>query len=201
MVRDEELPASIFSSIVRRLGLLIPISFGAMLFIFALIRLIPGDSMEVMMGERRVDPRIHAGILYRPGLDKPLYQQHLGYVGNLAQDNLDGSSITREDAWHEFLTLSPTTLEPSLAAMLFAGTSGLLIGAIIVLKRGSLFDHGVMMVSLTGCSMPIFWRGLVLIILLSVLLGWTPVFGRPDLLYDIESKTGFMSIDALLSDE
>ncbi|WP_038818289.1 ABC transporter permease subunit, partial [Pseudomonas aeruginosa] len=97
--------------------------------------------------------------------------------------------------------LFPATLELSLAAMLFAGTFGLLAGVIAALKRGSLFDHGVMTVSLAGYSMPIFWWGLILIMLFSVSLGWTPVSGRLDLLYDIEPKTGFMLIDTLLSDE
>ncbi len=72
---------------------------------------------------------------------------------------------------------------------------------IAALKRGSLFDHGVMTISLAGYSMPIFWWGLILIMLFSVSLGWTPVSGRLDLLYDIEPKTGFMLIDTLLSDE
>lgn len=72
--------------------------------------------------------------------------------------------------------------------MLFAGTFGLLAGVIAALKRGSLFDHGVMTVSLAGYSMPIFWWGLILIMLFSVSLGWTPVSGRLDLLYDIEPR-------------
>ena len=189
------------SFIARRLGLLIPTFFGVTLLTFALIRLIPGDPVEVMMGERRVDPQMHAEALHRLGLDKPLYQQYLDYVGNLAQGNLGESLTTREGVWHEFLTLFPATLELSLAAMLFAGTFGLLAGVIAALKRGSLFDHGVMTVSLAGYSMPIFWWGLILIMLFSVSLGWTPVSGRLDLLYDIEPKTGFMLIDTLLSDE
>ncbi|QWW07578.1 ABC transporter permease subunit [Pseudomonas aeruginosa] len=145
------------SFIARRLGLLIPTFFGVTLLTFALIRLIPGDPVEVMMGERRVDPQMHAEALHRLGLDKPLYQQYLDYVGNLAQGNLGESLTTREGVWHEFLTLFPATLELSLAAMLFAGTFGLLAGVIAALKRGSLFDHGVMTVSLAGYSMPIFW--------------------------------------------
>lgn len=181
------------SFIARRLGLLIPTFFGVTLLTFALIRLIPGDPVEVMMGERRVDPQMHAEALHRLGLDKPLYQQYLDYVGNLAQGNLGESLTTREGVWHEFLTLFPATLELSLAAMLFAGTFGLLAGVIAALKRGSLFDHGVMTVSLAGYSMPIFWWGLILIMLFSVSLGWTPVSGRLDLLYDIEPNLALHS--------
>ena len=189
------------SFIARRFGLLIPTFFGVTLLTFALIRLIPGDPVEVMMGERRVDPQMHAEAMHRLGLDKPLYQQYLDYVGNLAQGNLGESLTTRDSVWHEFLTLFPATLELSLAALLFAGVFGLLAGVIAALKRGSLFDHGVMTISLAGYSMPIFWWGLILIMLFSVSLGWTPVSGRLDLLYDIEPKTGFMLIDTLLSDE
>ncbi|MGY4534913.1 dipeptide transport system permease protein [Pseudomonas sp. TE3786] len=187
--------------IARRLGLLIPTFFGITLLTFSLIRLIPGDPVEVMMGERRVDPVMHAEALERLGLNKPLYEQYLNYIGDLAQGNLGESLRTRESVWHEFLTLFPATLELSLAALLFAGTLGLLAGVVAALKRGSLFDHGVMGISLAGYSMPIFWWGLLLIMFFSVGLGWTPVSGRIDLLYDIEPKTGFMLIDTLLSDE
>lgn len=189
------------SFIARRLGLLIPTFFGVTLLTFALIRLIPGDPVEVMMGERRVDPEMHAQAMIRLGLDKPLYEQYLTYIGKLAQGDLGESLRTRESVWHEFLTLFPATLELALAALLFAGTLGVLAGVLAALRRGSLFDHGVMGISLTGYSMPIFWWGLLLIMFFSVWLGWTPVSGRIDLLYDIEPKTGFMLIDTLLSDE
>ncbi|MBQ53303.1 MULTISPECIES: ABC transporter permease subunit [Pseudomonas] len=189
------------SFIARRLGLLIPTFFGVTLLTFALIRMIPGDPVEVMMGERRVDPAMHAEALHRLGLDKPLYAQYFDYIGNLAHGDLGESLRTRESVWHEFTTLFPATLELSLAALLFAGTLGLIAGVIAALKRGSLFDHGVMGISLAGYSMPIFWWGLLLIMFFSVWLGWTPVSGRIDLLYDIEPRTGFMLIDTLLSDE
>ena len=187
--------------IARRFGLLIPTFFGVTLLTFALIRLIPGDPVEVMMGERRVDPQMHADAMHRLGLDKPLYQQYFDYIGNLAQGNLGESLRSRVGVWDEFLTLFPATLELSVAAMLFATVFGVLAGIIAALRRGSTVDHGVMGVALTGYSMPIFWWGLLLIMLFSVQLGWTPVSGRLDLLYDIPPRTGFMLIDTLLSDE
>ena len=187
--------------IARRFGLLIPTFFGVTLLTFALIRLIPGDPVEVMMGERRVDPQMHAEAMHRLGLDKPLYQQYFDYVGNLAQGNLGESLRSRVGVWDEFLTLFPATLELSVAAMLFATVFGVLAGILAALRRGSTVDHGVMGVALTGYSMPIFWWGLLLIMLFSVQLGWTPVSGRLDLLYDIPPRTGFMLIDTLLADE
>jgi dipeptide transport system permease protein len=190
-----------FAFLARRLGLLIPTFFGVTLLTFALIRLIPGDPVEVMMGERRIDPELHAQAMERLGLNKPLYQQYVDYIGRLAHGDLGESLRTRESVWTEFTALFPATLELALAAMLFAGTLGLLAGVIAALKRGSLFDHGVMGLSLTGYSMPIFWWGLILILIFSVNLGWTPVSGRIDLLYDIPPITSFMLIDTLLSDE
>ena len=189
------------SFIARRLLLLIPTFFGVTLLTFALIRMIPGDPVEVMMGERRVDPVMHAEAMERLGLNKPLYAQYFDYIGQLAQGDLGQSLRTRESVWSEFLTLFPATVELALAALLFAGTLGLIAGVIAALKRGSLFDHGVMGISLAGYSMPIFWWGLLLIMFFSVWLGWTPVSGRIDLLYDIPPVTGFMLIDTLLSGE
>lgn len=189
------------SFIARRLGLLIPTFFGVTLLTFALIRLIPGDPVEVMMGERRVDPEMHAQAMERLGLNKPLYAQYFDYIGQLARGDLGESLRSRESVWREFLTLFPATVELALAALLFAGTLGVIAGVIAALKRGSLFDHGVMGISLTGYSMPIFWWGLLLIMFFSVGLGWTPVSGRIDLLYDIPPVTGFMLIDTLLADE
>lgn len=190
-----------FSFVMRRLGLLIPTFFGVTLLTFALIRLIPGDPVEVMMGERRVDPEMHAQAMERLGLNKPLYAQYIDYIGKLAKGDLGESLRTRTSVWDEFTTLFPATVELALAALILSGTLGLLAGVIAALKRGSLFDHGVMGLSLTGYSMPIFWWGLILIMFFSVNLGWTPVSGRIDLLYDIEPVTGFMLIDTLLSDE
>ncbi|KAF1069637.1 MAG: Dipeptide transport system permease protein DppB [Pseudomonas citronellolis] len=189
------------SFIARRLGLLIPTFFGVTLLTFALIRMIPGDPVEVMMGERRVDPQLHAEALHRLGLDKPLYAQYFDYIGDLAHGDLGQSLRTRESVWHDFLALFPATLELAIAAIIFASVLGLSAGVIAALKRGSVFDHGVMTLSLTGYSMPIFWWGLILIMLFSVHLGWTPVADRIDLLYDIPPRTGFMLIDTLLSDE
>ncbi|MFB8831297.1 ABC transporter permease subunit [Azotobacter sp. CWF10] len=189
------------SFLARRLGLLIPTFLGVTLLTFALIRLIPGDPVEVMMGERRLDPQMHAEAMHRLGLDRPLHEQYLSYLGQLAQGDLGQSLRTRESVWSEFASLFPATVELALAALLLAGVLGLLAGTLAALKRGSILDHGTMGLALTGYSMPIFWWALILIMFFSVELGWTPVSGRLDLLYDVEPVTGFMLIDTLLSEE
>lgn len=188
------------SFILRRLWLLVPSVLGITLLTFSLIRLIPGDPIEVMVGERTLDPVMHASALHRLGLDKPLYAQYGDYLSNLVHGNLGESLITHDNVWSEFSTLFPATLELAIAAMLFAVVVGLLAGVVAAIKRGSIFDHGVMGISLTGFSMPIFWLGLLLIMLFSVKLGWTPVSGRIDLAFDIPVRSGFMVIDAWLAE-
>ena len=152
------------------------------------------------MGERNLDPAMHAAALERLGLNKPLYAQYFDYVTSLLQGNLGMSVVSQRSVWEEFKALFPATLELALVAMLIASVLGLIVGMIAAMRRGSVFDHGVMGVSLTGYSMPIFWWGLLLIMLFSVKLGWTPVSGRIDLLYDVQPHTGFMLIDAWLAE-
>ena len=185
-----------FSFILRRLGVLIPTFFGITLITFALIRMIPGDPIEVMVGERSLDPVMHAAAMKRLGLDQPLYVQYLDYVSKLFHGDLGASLKTQESVWKEFTTLFPATLELALCALVFATVFGLLAGVVAAIKRGSMFDHGVMGLSLTGFSMPIFVWGLLAVMFFSVFLGWTPVSGRIDLAFDVAPQTGFMLIDA-----
>ena len=114
------------SFILRRLWLLLPSVLGITLLTFSLIRMIPGDPIEVMVGERTLDPVMHAAALHRLGLDKPLYLQYVDYLRNLAHGDLGQSLITHDNVWTEFKTLFPATLELALAAMMLAVVVGLL---------------------------------------------------------------------------
>src|SRR3569833_704057 len=107
--------------------------------------------------------------------------------------------VTQKSVIAEFKELFPATVELSLCAILVALCIGLPAGIIAAVRRNSVFDHGVMALSLTGYSMPIFWWGLLQILLFSVQLGWTPVSGRIAVLYFIEPKTGFLLIDSLIA--
>ncbi len=185
--------------ILRRLGLLIPTFFGVTLIAFALIHLIPGDPIELLVGERGIDPARHAQLRAALGLDQPLWWQYLAYVGNIFQGDLGNSLSSREPVIDEFLNRFPATVELSLCAMVFAIVIGLPVGVLAAVKRGSVFDHTIMGISLTGYSMPIFWWGLLLILLFSVQLGWTPVSGRISVMFWVEPVTGFMLIDTLLA--
>ena len=184
-----------------RLAVLIPTFLGVTFVAFAFIRLIPGDPILLMVGERGISPERHAELMAQFGFDRPLLVQYAGFLGNLAHGDLGRSIVTRSPVLGDFLTLFPATIELSLAGMLVALVIGLPAGIIAAVKRGSVLDHSVMGISLAGFSMPIFWWGLLLIILFSGILQWTPVSGRISLTYFVEAKTGFMLIDSLLSDE
>ena len=179
--------------------MVIPTFIGITVLAFFLIRLIPGDPIELMVGERGIDPARHAMLRAEMGLDKPIYVQYFIYISNVLQGDLGKSIVTKKPVMEEFLTLFPATVELSLVAILLAVSIGLPIGILAALRRGRVTDYAVMGTALTGYSMPIFWWGLLMILLFSVVLGWTPVSGRISVLFFFEPVTGFMLIDSLLS--
>ena len=187
--------------VLARLGLAVPTFVGLTLIAFFLIRIVPGDPIETMAGERGIDPARHAELLREYGLDQPLFVQYGRYIGRVLHGDLGRSIVTREPVIAEFATLFPATVELALSAMLFALALGLPAGILAAVYRNSIFDHGVMGLSLTGYSMPIFWWGLLLILLFSVELDLTPVSGRIDVQYFVEPVTGFLLIDSVLSGE
>ncbi len=190
-----------FTFFLKKLATLIPTVIGITLVAFGLIRLIPGDPIEVMMGERRLDPEAHAALVHRMGLDQPLPVQYWDYITKLAHGDLGQSLVSREPVSKEFAVLFPATVELALTALLIAVSLGLLLGMLAGLKRGTLLDQGVMGVATVGYSMPVFWWGLILIMFFSVNLGWTPVSGRISIEYDVTRVTGFLLIDSWLSGE
>ncbi|VVE86631.1 peptide ABC transporter permease [Pandoraea bronchicola] len=181
--------------------MVIPTFIGITILAFALIHLIPGDPIEVLVGERNLDPVMHAEAMKRLGLDQPLTTQYFVYLKHAAQGDLGRSIVTNEGVLHEFFSRFPATLELALCAMIFALAVGLPAGVAASLRRGKMLDHTTMGAALTGYSMPIFWWGLLLIMLFSVNLQWTPVSGRIGVEYDVPVVTGFMLIDTLLSGE
>jgi dipeptide transport system permease protein len=184
--------------LLTRVSLLVPTFFGMTLLAFFLIRLVPGDPIETMAGERGIDKARHELLLKEYGLDRPVIVQYGIYIGRVLSGNLGKSMITQEPVLKEFFTLFPATIELASFAILFALLLGIPAGMLAAVRRNSIFDHGVMGVSLAGYSMPIFWWGLLLILLFSVQLGLTPVSGRLDVKYFIEPITGFLLIDSLL---
>jgi dipeptide transport system permease protein len=126
-----------FTLLLKKLVLLVPTLLGVTLVAFALIRLIPGDPIEIMVGERRLDADARAALMQRLGLDQPLYVQYGRYVGDLLHGDLGKSLVTREPVSAEFAVLFPATIELASAALFIALVIGLSLGLAAALKRGS----------------------------------------------------------------
>ena len=187
------------SFILKKIGVILPTFLGVTLIAFTFIRLLPGDPVLLMAGERGMSEERHALLMAEYGFDRPILVQYGSYLNELAHGDFGTSIITKKPVFEEFMTLFPATVELSIVAMILAVFIGLPAGMIAAVKRGSTFDHTVMTGALAGYSMPIFWWGLLLIIFFSGILGWTPVSGRMSLMYFFEPVTGFMLIDSLLS--
>ncbi len=185
--------------LLRRILLLTPTLFGITLVAFGFVRVLPGDPVLLMAGERGLSPERYAQALHNFGYDQPLWRQYLAYLTDLLQGDFGTSIVTKKPVLSEFLTLFPATAELAFCAILLAIALGIPAGVIAASRRGTLLDQALMGTALVGFSMPIFWWGLLLIIVFSGTLGWTPVSGRISLLYYFPPVTGFMLIDSLLS--
>ena len=188
--------------LLKRAALTIPTFVALMLITFMMIRMVPGDPIEVRKGERGISPERLAQLRHEMGLDQPWLKQFWDYCLQILHGDFGTSIISQNKVLTEFLTLFPATLELTACAMLLAIILGVPAGVFAAIKRGSAFDQGLMGAALAGYSMPIFWWGLLLIMLVSGYLGLTPVSGRMDLInYYYDPITGFALIDSLLSDQ
>ena len=185
--------------ILRRLGTFIPTFIGVSIVSFLFIRLLPGDPILLMAGERGMTDERYAQLMTQFGFDKSLLSQYWDYLTGIVRGDLGISFRTKKPVWDEFFALFPATLELSLCAIVFAVVIGIPAGIIAAVKRGKWPDQMLMSTALVGYSMPIFWWALLLIILFSGMLGWTPVSGRISLMFFFPSDTGFMLIDSLRS--
>lgn len=180
--------------------LVIPTLIGASLIAFFLVRLVPGDPVTNLLGERGADPKVVAEMRAQFGLDLPMHEQYLIFMKNAVVGNMGISTVSKRPVSEEFWDRFPATLELSIVALIWSLAIGIPLGILAALKKNSFLDYSVIGISLVGYSMPIFWWGLMLVILFSVTLGWFPVSGRIDVLYNITPTTGLLLIDSLISE-
>ena len=185
--------------LLRRILLVVPTFLGIIALTFFLIRLAPGDPILLLAGERGVSAERYAELQVQFGFDQPLLVQFADYVWLVLNGNLGTSVVTQTPVFTEFMTLFPATLELAIIAMMIAVSIGIPAGVVAAVRRNTIIDQSITAISLVGYSMPIFWWALLLILLFSVNLGWMPVAGRLDFIYDIETISGFMLIDTLLA--
>ena len=182
--------------IFRRVLSTIPVLIGITILVFGLIHLIPGDAATAILGERAT-PASLAQVRESLGLDKPIWQQYLIYMGKVLRGDL-GISILRRDPIAEGLLLRfPATIELCVASTIIAIILGIPAGVFSAVRHNSWFDNGTMLLSLAGVSMPIFWLGLMMQALFSVILGWFPTSARVDVMLNYQPVTHFVLIDTI----
>ncbi|MDX2005610.1 MAG: ABC transporter permease [Meiothermus sp.] len=162
--------------IARRLLTVIPTLLGVLLVVFLMVRLAPGDPAELLAGEFAT-PETLADIRERFGLDQPLPAQLALYVANMFQGDLGESVRTRQPVTEELADYFPNTLALTLGAMVVALLIGVPAGIVSAIRPGTAIDLLAMLGALIGVSMPVFWFGLMAILIFAVQLQWFPVAG------------------------
>ncbi len=188
-----------FRFILNKIALILPTLVGITICAFGFVRVLPGDPILALAGQHGVTAERYAQLKVQFGFDKPVWEQYTTYIWNILHGDFGSSIATHRPVIQEFLTLFPATVELSLCAIIFAIVLGIPAGILAATRRGTWVDQGLMGTALVGYSMPIFWWGLLLIILFSGILHWTPVSGRIDVQYFFKPVTGLMLIDSLLS--
>jgi len=163
--------------LLARLGAALVVVLGVCTLVFLLIHLVPGDPVEAMLGEN-AQPADREAMRRALGLDRPLAEQYLDYLGGLARLELGTSFQDRRPVAAILTERLPATLELTLAALALALTLALPLGILAARHRGGPLDSGAMGLALVGVSIPNFWLGPLLILCFSLWLGWTPVSGR-----------------------
>jgi peptide/nickel transport system permease protein len=166
--------------IVRRLLLAVPVLLGVVFVVMLTIDLLPGDAVTLMLGEHATKDAV-ARLREHLGLDKPFLVRYLDYVGQLVRGDLGRSIQQNRPVAAELADAWPATLELTVAALILAAMVGIAGGVASAVWPNSLFDTVARLGSLFGLSMPIFWTGLVLIVVFSLWLNWLPVGGAGSL--------------------
>ena len=183
--------------IMRRCLLVVPTILGVLTLVFFLRFLSPGDPARLMLGERATPSAVQE-LRKEWGLDRPKLEQYTVYMGRVARLDLGRSYKTGDPVIREILSRFPATVELSVYSIIISSILGVLAGIIAATKRNTIADYVAMTASLVGVSMPIFWLGLVLIIVFSVGLNLFPTGGRLDPRTLMDPITGIFTIDGII---
>jgi peptide/nickel transport system permease protein/oligopeptide transport system permease protein len=166
----------------RRLLLSLPTLFGVLVVVFLLLYVAPGDPVQAMVGER-ADPETIARLRADLRLDEPLLAQFAHYAGGILRGDLGRSYITNRPIIDDIAERFPRTLLLASAAMLLATLSGITIGVLAAIRPNGWFDRLALAITYVGISFPVYWVGLLLIVLFAVTLRWLPASGYGDAKY------------------
>ncbi len=183
--------------ILRRLFSLIPVLLGVSIVVFGLIRMIPGDPVIVMMGDRASPEQVEQ-VREEMGFNRPIAIQYVEWMGRIVRGDLGTSIINRTPVMDELRQRLAATLEMVIVGLIIGVAVGVSIGILSALKRNSWVDLLASLFALVGVSMPIYWLALMLIYALAVNSRVFPPSARIDATMDVARHTGFMLIDTLL---
>jgi len=184
--------------VLKRLLYSIPVLIGVTLLVFLISHAIPGDPARMMAGEKASNEAV-ARLRHSLGLDRPLPVQYVTYLGGLLKGDLGISIRNQRPVARDLMDIFPATLELTLVSILLCVLVGLPLGIFSALRRNRLFDHVSRVFSVVGISMPVFWLGLMLLLLFYSRLGWLPGSGRLDIRLDPPARiTGMYLVDSLL---
>ncbi|MEP6304582.1 MAG: ABC transporter permease [Lentilitoribacter sp.] len=187
--------------LLQRLGLILLTVFGASIAAFFFIRVLPGDPVLLMSGERSTTPTRYAELVEQFGFNRSLFSQYIEYLTSIIQGDFGYSLVTKGSVIGEFIRYLPATIELTFFALILAVMFGLPIGILSAMKYQRWFDNLFMAITFVGYSVPVFVSGLLLVILFASTLNWFPVSGRISSLYFIPCETGFMVVDSFISNE
>jgi len=184
--------------ITKRLLMLIPVLIGVSILSFSLIHLAPGDPALTIAGER-ASPQVISAIREKYGLDKPLTTQYWVWLKQVLQGDLGRSIVSNEYVAKEILERFPNTVELTIFAMIFAVVIGSIAGIISASRQYSVFDYSFMGLAIFGISMPVFWLGIMLMMIFGVYLRWLPISGRISMMISFQRITGFYLLDSIIT--
>ena len=184
--------------IIKRLLMLIPVLIGVSIIVFVIMRVFSPDPAPIVLGQHATAETVEAWRTAN-GLNDPLYIQYFNFIKGVFTGNLGNSYYTKTPVLKEIFTRFPATIELAISSIIFASLFGIIIGAISAVRKNSVFDSAGMVTALIGVSMPIFWLGIILIIIFSGMFHILPSGGRADPLLQPVTITGFFLIDSLLS--
>ena len=184
--------------IIKRLLMLIPVLLGTSIIAFSLIHLAPGDPARTMAGEHASQRTINA-IKEKYGLDKPLYIQYGIWLNRALHGDMGRSIVSNEYVTKEIFERFPNTFELTFFAMILAIAIGTMAGIISASKQYSALDYTFMGIALFGVSMPVFWLGIMLMMIFGVYLRWLPIGGRINILIPFHRITGFYLLDSIIT--
>lgn len=186
--------------LLRRLFLLGTVLLGLSIFAFSLGYLFPGDPLQNFSGLRYLDDTTREQLTLAYRLDGSYFQQYLAFIQRLWYGDWGLSLASQQPLLTEIRQVLPATLELTSYALLVSFFVGIPLGILAAIKPDGVIGKAISAIAITGYSLPIFWWGLLLIMVFAVGLGWFPSGGRLGVLYEIPPQTGFMLIDILLSD-